>query len=118
MSPAKQRRTAPRYDVPPDWSVTFRSEDQPAGAWCDARLIDLSETGVALEPIGMAADLTLVGRLELHLVPPSSDGEGLRLLGEIRHMTRSSRGRVRVGIQFVGLTPNEEKLLDLVLRLS
>ena len=118
MSSPKQRRIAPRVAIPADWSVTYRADDSRTGVWRDARLIDLSETGVAIEPLGLAADETLSGMLELHLVASSTDGEGLRLRGEIRHTTRSSLGRVRVGIHFVGLSANEQQLLDLLFGVS
>ena len=61
MSSPKQRRIAPRVAIPADWSVTYRADDSRTGVWRDARLIDLSKTGVAIEPSGLAADETSPG---------------------------------------------------------
>jgi hypothetical protein len=105
-----QRRRAPRWPV--DWTGRFRFEKE--SAWQPCRLIDISGTGVAVEPLDLAVDEEPAGWLDLELL--ASEEEPLRFRGEIRHLTRGSDGRVRLGIEFAGLSQRESHLIGLLFR--
>jgi PilZ domain len=107
-----QRRRAARRPV--DWAARYRLSK--TAAWRPCRLIDISETGTAIEPLDLTAGEEPVGWLDLELVSPEE--ELLRFHGEIRHMTRSAQGRVRLGIEFAGLSTLEESLMGLLSRLD
>jgi PilZ domain len=80
-------------------------------------VIDVSRTGAAIEPLDVGHDEIFEGMLQLELTSTADDQDDIRLSGEIRHRNRSSMGRVRVGVEFVGLTLQEEDLLELLFRL-
>jgi hypothetical protein len=106
----KQRRRSPRWPV--DWAGRYRLEQSPT--WQPCRLIDISGTGVALEPLDLAVGEEPAGRLDLELL--ASEEEPLRFRGEIRHMTRLSGSRIRLGIEFAGLSALETNLISLLFR--
>ena len=63
----------------------------------------------------LATDAVSLSTAELELVDGSSAGEDpIRLRGQVRHLTRSSEGHVRVGIEFLGLTELEARLLGML----
>jgi hypothetical protein len=78
-------------------------------------LVDISETGAGFQAFMLATDAVPQSTAELELVDRSRDGEDpIRLRGEVRHLTRSEQGHVRVGIEFVGLTELEAQLLGML----
>ena len=116
MDDAETRRAQPRHDAPEDWAARYRCDASPGLGWRDARLIDVSERGAALEPFGLGDDELPAGMLDLVLVAPGGNPHGISLRGEIRHATRTSLGRVRLGVELVGISPNEAQLLELLFR--
>jgi hypothetical protein len=105
-----EQRRSQRYDV--EWVCRYRLL-RPS-PWRPCRLIDVSETGAAFEPFELALDETPVGEIELMLSTPTGAAEPFRLVGQVRHLTRTSVGRTRVGIRFTDVDPSErERLRDL-----
>jgi len=123
VEPIERRRT-PRYALASsglhryavDWSPPAGSRDM--AHWNECRLIDISERGATLEPLGTEATEPLAGEIELELPAPAEIREVLRFRGEIRHATRSAEGHLRIGIEFTELTALETNLLDLLVRLD
>jgi c-di-GMP-binding flagellar brake protein YcgR len=113
MGRSSQRRRAIRH--PAAWSGRYQIEESPERGWRDCRVIDVSMTGAAVEPFGLGPDEIPEGTLGLDLVPMPDVPEHLHLRGDIRHRTRTSAGRVRVGIEFVGLSTRERDQLQRLL---
>jgi hypothetical protein len=85
-----------------------------ASGWRDCTLVDVSGTGAGFQAYMLATDAVQLSTAELELID-ASGGEGrIRLRGQVRHLTRSDEGHVRVGIEFVGLTELERRLLEML----
>jgi hypothetical protein len=85
-----------------------------ASGWRDCTLVDVSATGAGFQAYMLATDAVQLSTAELELIDDSS-GEGrIRLRGQVRHLTRSDEGHVRVGIEFTGLTELEGRLLGML----
>jgi hypothetical protein len=109
---AKERRRKRRHGVS-GWTGRYRLEG--ATGWRDCRLVDISETGAGFEAFMLATDAVRLTIAELELVDPSPDAEAtIRVRGKVSHLTRSQEGHVRVGIEFVGLTALEARLLGIL----
>jgi hypothetical protein len=109
-----ERRAFPRYDAPATWSVRYFLEKLPERGWRDGRVIDISRGGVALE---IASTEVLDGIVMLEFYAFGATPRNISLNGEIRHVRLLPSGDVRVGLEFVGVSPYEVQLLDLLLRL-
>jgi len=98
------------------------ASDRPAryrlgggSAWRECQIIDVSWDGAAIELHGVDDDEPLVGRFDLQVMSTTADGDdGVPVGGEIRHRTRTSLGRVIVGIEFRALTVQQLQLLRLL----
>jgi hypothetical protein len=110
----REQRRGPRHDV--EWPAHFRRPGGPG--WRPCRLIDISETGAAIEAFEVADDESLRGVVELQLRAPAEVGEMMRLHGAVRYSTRSSEGRVRAGIEFDQGSGLDQELLEALLRLN
>jgi hypothetical protein len=103
-----ERRRAPRHAV--NWTASYRFGS--AAQWRPCRVIDLTLTGIAIEPFDLRDDDPLSGRVEIHLGLPDDIPEVFELLGNIRHRTRTSAGRIHLGIEFKDLTTLDAMTLD------
>jgi len=111
---ANDQRRDPRRAV--EWPAHFR---RPGSAgWRPCRLIDISETGAAIEAFEVDDAESLRGVLELQLRAPAEVGEMMRLHGTVRYATCSAEGRVRAGIELDNGSALDEALLDALLRLN
>lgn len=76
----------------------------------DCRVLDVSKTGAALELYGpwprWAVDEKIIVCLEM-----GDTEDGYELRGRVRNSARTKFGFVRVGVEFVGLSPSEHALL-------
>ena len=65
----------------------------------------------------LATDALPMADLELELVDRGDpEPDPLRLVGRVRHLTRSNAGHVRVGMEFIGLNEFEGRLLAMLFR--
>jgi len=97
------------------WSGRYRLED--ASGWRECRLVDVSETGAGFDAFMLPTDAASVSTAELEIVDPYGDADTpIIVKGNVRHLTRSPDGQVRVGLEFVGLTDLEGRLLGLLFR--
>jgi hypothetical protein len=109
-----EQRRAPRREV--EWPAHYR---QPASdGWRRCRLIDISETGAAIEAFDLGDGERLTGSIELELRAPAQLGEMVRLHGLVRYSTRSAEGRTRAGIELESSSVLEEHLLEALVRLN
>jgi c-di-GMP-binding flagellar brake protein YcgR len=102
-----EQRRSQRYDV--EWACRYRLTRR--SPWRPCRLIDVSDTGAAFEPYELLPDETPVGEIELMLSSPSGSPDPFRLIGQVRHLTRTSLGRTRVGIRFTEVDEHERERL-------
>ena len=75
--------------------------------WAECRVLDFSPSGVGLElfgPIPRQPDEELTVRLELS---GRLEGAGLELVGRVRDIAEGTSGYLRVGVEFLGLGPDE-----------
>ena len=95
------------------WLGAYLLPAQPSIGWAECRVLDISSSGLGLElygppwpPDGEEAEL----RVKLD----ASVAKGLgvvELPGVIRNRAASRFGFVRVGVEFVGLTSEERRLV-------
>jgi PilZ domain len=102
-----EQRRSQRHDV--EWVCRYRLL-RPS-AWRPCRLIDVSDTGAAFEPFELSLEETPAGVIELMLSTPTGVAEPFRLVGQVRHLTRTSLGRTRVGIRFTDVDAAERTRL-------
>lgn len=109
---AKERRRKARHEVL-GWTGRYRL--QHASAWRECTVVDISETGAGFQAFMLPTDALPMMTAELELVDGSGNAEEtIRLRGTISHLTRSQEGHVRVGIEFLGLTELEARLLGML----
>ncbi|MFN8027828.1 MAG: PilZ domain-containing protein [Acidimicrobiia bacterium] len=109
-----EKRTDARRAV--DWPAHYR---QPhTDGWRPCRLIDISESGAAIEAFELQTDERLTGAVELELRAPAQIGEMVRLHGVVRYSTRSSEGRTRAGIELEPSSALDADLLEALVRLN
>ncbi len=109
-----ERRRAPRFAV--DWTASYRLA--ASQQWRPCRVIDLTLTGIAIEPFDLRDDDPLSGSVEIHFGLPEDIPEVFELLGTIRHRTRTAEGRIHLGIEFKNLTTLDAMALDELRRVS
>jgi hypothetical protein len=98
------------------WTAKFRLEE--SDQWRACRLIDISQTGVALEPFESTEGVSPGAKIEIDFAVPEKFVDSFRFLGAIRHMTRTATGDVYMGVEFTGLTRLDTELLELLVRLD
>jgi hypothetical protein len=111
---AKERRRKVRHPVH-GWIGRYRLQD--ASAWRDCTLVDISEAGAGFQAFMLPTDAVPLTVAELELIDGDAGADAdatIRLRGTISHLTRSPEGHVRVGIEFVGLTELEGRLLGML----
>jgi hypothetical protein len=110
----KERRRRPRHAAA-HWGGRYRFGG--AAAWRECELVDLSESGAGFQAFILPTDAVQVTDVELELVDRTDlDPDPLRLKGRVAHLARSHAGHLRVGVEFVGLTPLEGRLLATLFR--
>jgi hypothetical protein len=110
----KERRRRPRHPAA-HWQSRYRLGG--ATAWRHCELVDVSEAGAGFQAYMLATDVLPLADVELELVDRDDpQPDPLRLTGRVRHLTRSDAGHVRVGMEFVGLSDLEGRLLAMLFR--
>jgi PilZ domain len=109
---SQDRRRDPRQGA--GWLGTYLLPDQRDAGWSECRILDISSSGVGLElfgppwpPEGRESDLIV--RLD---ASAATELAAMELPCVIRNHAASRFGFVRVGVEFVGLTSEERRLLD------
>lgn len=95
------------------WLGTYLLPGQPALGWAECRVLDISSSGVGLELYGPpwppdGEDSELVVKLD---ASKATDLGIVELPGVIRNHAASRFGFVRVGVEFVGLTSEERRVV-------
>jgi hypothetical protein len=96
----ERRRLLPRQFT--DWRGRYMIEDDPEGRWRMCRVVDVSSAGAGLELFDATPEETCGRRILL----------AVQLQGEVRNAEALTSDSLRVGIQFVDLTPAERKYLE------
>jgi hypothetical protein len=111
---AKERRRRQRHAAA-HWEGRYRFGG--ATAWRPCELVDVSATGAGFQAFILPSDAVPLADVELELVDRADpEPDAVRLTGRIAHLTRSHAGHLRVGIEFVGLTDLEGRLLATLFR--
>ena len=110
----KERRRRPRHPAA-HWNGRYRFGG--ASAWRDCELVDVSATGAGFQAFMLATDALPQADVELELVDRNDpEPDPLRLAGRVRHLARSDKGHLRVGMEFIDVTDREGRLLAMLFR--
>jgi hypothetical protein len=104
----ESRRRTQRH--PADWLGYCHIEGEPVDAVRECSVLDISELGVGIRlqhPDGAA----LIGCHVSVETPSPGSSVHIRLEGHIRSASPADNGRVRLGIEFVGITEVEQVLV-------
>jgi hypothetical protein len=114
MTATAERRRSVRY--PADWPAWYQLDGR--AHWRNARLIDVSKHGAAIELFDTTPSETpSSGRLQLQVASVAPDGIGVRLAAWIRRRISVDDARVLVGVEFAPLRNDEAALLHLMVGL-
>jgi hypothetical protein len=96
------------------WLGSYRLPGQAAAGWAQCRILDISSAGVGLELFGPPwppeePGVAIVLRFDAGVPAGSLTAQ---VSGRIRNSAASRFGFVRVGVEFVGLNPEQRALLD------
>ena len=91
------------------WAAFCHIEGESPSGWRDCEVIDISSLGLGVT-FHHPQPWELVGRRISVDAPAIGSSINLRLEGEIRNAAPAMEDGVRVGIEFVGLTPAEEAI--------
>jgi len=115
------RRRVPRIATT-SWSGRYIVEDNHASEWGECRVLDISVLGVGLEifPIGDDDDPgLLVGhRLVVLVQAPVGESISVRLMGTVKNVDSGTRGGIRTGLEFVGLSDTEQAIVKVIEQLQ
>jgi hypothetical protein len=100
------------------WSGRYIVDDDPGSNWNECRVLDISVLGVGVEILPTRpedASEALIGhRIVVQVQPPVGDSVTIRLVGRARNISPGSEGGTRLGLEFVGLSETERKILEVM----
>jgi hypothetical protein len=110
------RRRDPRE--PAGWLGTYMLVNHPERGWGKCRILDVSASGVGLELLGPPwprsdSEKSLLVKLDAHA---PVDEAAVQLPGLVRNCGATSRGFLRVGVEFLGLNADERRVLTSLVR--
>jgi PilZ domain len=105
-----ERRRVPRQDV--GWPGRYRIEGVSHGRWRACRVIDLSPLGARLELSGVVPREVIGRHVAIEIQTPEGSSVSVRVAGAVRNVGPGSDGRLRIGIEFVSLSVEEQCVLD------
>jgi hypothetical protein len=110
------RRRDPRE--PAGWLGTYMLANHPELGWGKCRILDVSASGVGLELLGPPwprsdSEKSLLVKLDANA---PTDDDIVQLPGLVRNCGATSRGFLRVGVEFLGLSSDERRLLTSLVR--
>jgi hypothetical protein len=110
------RRRDPRE--PAGWLGTYMLANHPERGWGKCRILDVSASGVGLELLGPPWPRTESEKSLLVKLDASApvDETAVQLPGLVRNCGATSRGFLRVGVEFLGLTSDERRMLTTLVR--
>lgn len=115
----RDKRRLPRQTA--GWTGRYRFQgDGDAGqeSWHSCEVIEISGLGSGVELLGPVPE-DIMGRLIIVEIEPTATTDAIRLIGEIRDRCQASLARgVRVGIEFVALSPLQRSILGELERLQ
>jgi hypothetical protein len=105
------RRRDPRE--PAGWLGTYMLVNHPERGWGKCRILDVSASGVGLELLGPPWPRTESEKSLLVKLDASApvDDTAVQLPGLVRNCGATSRGFLRVGVEFLGLSSDERRML-------
>lgn len=107
-----ERRRVPRHAA--TWSGCCRIDGDPTYAWRECDVYDVSALGLGID-LHISRPSGLVGRRISVRVPSVLGPWGdLTLRGDIKNASARRAGMIRVGIEFVELSENEQCLVDVL----
>jgi hypothetical protein len=110
----KEQRRRPRHRAA-HWKGRYRFGG--ASGWRDCELVDVSATGAGFQAFMLPSDALPMADVELELIDRADpEPDPLRFTGQVRHLTRSNAGHVRVGMEFADLSELEGRLLAMLFR--
>ena len=111
MRETNNQRRHPRHAA--DWVARYRFDRRQS--WQDCRVLDVSQSGAALELQGLGTH-RFVSESALYLQIESVLGvpNGTPVRADIRHRGRTSGGRTFVGVEFRDLPAEYFRLLGLL----
>lgn len=83
----------------------------------DCRIVDISMLGAGIEVFHFPPNDVIGRRLDVDVEPPSSVSFSIHFVGEIKNLRGGTRGRVRVGLEFVDLSDDERSIVDMLERM-
>lgn len=117
MQGRELRRRAPRAQTDP-WPGKYVIDDDTWTVWNECRLLDISVLGIGLELFG-PVDPSLVGqRLVIHVDVGGGQALSLRFTGTVRNLIPGRFGGTRAGVEFSGLSEDEQSVLQVMEHLS
>jgi hypothetical protein len=94
---------------PAGWAASYQLAGEPAEAWRDCRVVDISMLG-----LGITFDHPDPSELRGRLVSVNLPGEGscvnVRLEGQITNASVTMSRGIRVGIEFIRLSETEQAI--------
>jgi c-di-GMP-binding flagellar brake protein YcgR len=110
------RRRDPRE--PAGWLGTYMLANHPERGWGKCRILDVSASGVGLELLGppwprTESEKSLLVKLDANA---PVDETAVQLPGLVRNCGATSRGFLRVGVEFLGLNAAERRMLTTLVR--
>jgi c-di-GMP-binding flagellar brake protein YcgR len=114
-SGADRRRDARE---PAGWLGTYMLANHPERGWGKCRILDVSASGVGLELLGPPwprtdSEKSLLVKLDANA---PVDETVVQLPGLVRNCGATSRGFLRVGVEFLGLSSDERRMLTTLVR--
>jgi hypothetical protein len=97
---AQLRREVPRQTI--HWEGEYRVDGDAEGRWRRCRIIDVSTAGAGLELLDARPEETCGRQITV----------AVQLHGEVKNSSEGAEDSLRVGIQFVELTPSERNYLE------
>ncbi|HZP28522.1 MAG TPA: PilZ domain-containing protein [Acidimicrobiia bacterium] len=110
------RRRDPRE--PAGWLGTYMLVNHPERGWGKCRILDVSASGVGLELFGPPWPRTDDEKSLIVKLDPNApvDECAVQLPGLVRNCGATPRGFLRVGVEFVGLSSDERRMLTSLVR--
>jgi hypothetical protein len=103
------RRSAPRHNA--GWPGRYRFDNLVGGESHACLVVDISDRGAGLECFGPVPSYVVGIPLVVEIGSPIGTSVVIKMVGELRNASPGSRGGLRVGMEFLGLTPTECAIL-------
>jgi hypothetical protein len=107
-----RRRKVPRQAA--GWFAKCRLESEPeTTTWSHCQVLDVSTVGAGVEILGVVGHSLIGERLVVEVQAPTGATFSVRFVGMVMNAGAVPHGGVRLGLEFVGLSPTEVSILNL-----